>query len=1076
MSRKLTPRSSLENLKREAKRWLKAIETGDSAARARFDRVIPRGPATPSLRDVQYALAVEHGFDGWTALRDAVSRVAGATGPRHEAIQELLAGAERGDEASVRRVLDDHPDIIDARATLPGHTGERTALHFAMNSMNEQVIDLLLERGADPNIRDEGDNAFPLHFAAERGKLDVVRKLIAHGADPVGAGDVHELEVIGWAVCFAYALHIDVAEYLLAHGARHTIFSAVTMGDIDAIESIVAATPAEVNRAMDKTNHRRRPLHLAVIKRRQESLAALLEHAADTSARDAAGLTPLDQAALDGETEMARLLVERGARVELPAAIALDRRDDVERLLREDPGALGPTGRWRALILRAAERSPASVIDTLLRFGASVDAQDDAETAVDGADGYTPLHAAAFAGNADAVRVLLAHGADTRVRDTKYHSTAAGWANYAGHVAVRDMILAQSTDVFDAVLFDRADRLKSLFDAHHSLNQPLRQHLTSDPGPSSQIEGWWTPLAYAIVHDKTDAARELLRLGARTSARTSTRNDAETIRLRDFAASRGRADIVRVFDEIDAIAGADWPNEASSREMLVARFLTNACPDHHVRGGWSHASARDAAMRLLDLHPEIPRESLLTAVVCGEVELVREMIARDPELARRPAGPKGSYGVAGQRLVVDPAKPMLPLWTPLLYLCFTRLPRAATNDNAVAIATMLLDAGADPNAYFMAGDSRYSPLTGVVGEGEEGRAPHPRRNELARLLIERGADPYDVQVFYNVHFRGDVLWYLKMIYEHTIKIGRAADWQDPQWPMIDLGGYGLGARYLLDIAVIHDDAPLATWILEHGADPNAGYPMGSKMRRGTLYEEAVSHGHLAVADVLARSGARTGGRVPTNDERFVAAAERADVETMRRLIADDPSLLGSSRALLEAAARDDVAAVTALLDLGVSPNVQDEKKQRALHTAAYENALRVARLLIERGADVDAVEENYGNTPLDAAIYADHAEMIALLAERSRYVWGLTFAGAVERLREVLRDEPHRAKASYQGTTLLMYLPGDETKALAIAKLLLELGADPAPVGEEGRTAAELADARGMPAVAEVLRSAAARR
>ena len=288
MSRKLTPRSSLENLKREAKRWLKAIETGDSAARARFDRVISRGPATPSLRDVQHALAVEHGFDGWTALRNAVSRVAGATNPRDEAIQQLLAGAERGDEASVRRVLDDHPDIIDARATLPGHTGERTALHFAMNSMSEQVIDLLLERGADPNIRDEGDNAFPLHFAAERGKLDVVRKLIAHRADPIGAGDVHELEVIGWAVCFAYALHIDVAEYLLAHGARHTIFSAVTMGDIDAIESIVAATPAELNRAMDKTNHRRRPLHLAVIKRQLESLAALLEHGADTSARDAA--------------------------------------------------------------------------------------------------------------------------------------------------------------------------------------------------------------------------------------------------------------------------------------------------------------------------------------------------------------------------------------------------------------------------------------------------------------------------------------------------------------------------------------------------------------------------------------------------------------------------------------------------------------------------------------------------------------------------------------------------------------------------------------------------------------------
>ena len=93
--------------------------------------------------------------------------------------------------------------------------------------------------------------------------------------------------------------------------------------------------------------------------------------------------------------------------------------------------------------------------------------------------------------------------------------------------------------------------------------------------------------------------------------------------------------------------------------------------------------------------------------------------------------------------------------------CFTRLENPASNDNAVEIATLLLDNGADPNSYFMAGGSRYSPLTGVIGEGEEGRPPHPQRDELTRLLLERGADPYDMQVFYNIHFNGDVLWLLE---------------------------------------------------------------------------------------------------------------------------------------------------------------------------------------------------------------------------------------------------------------------------------------------------------------------------
>src|SRR5437763_1960091 len=84
---------------------------------------------------------------------------------------------------------------------LPELSGKRTALHFAMHSMSEAVVATLLTRGADPNVRDDGDNAMPIHFAAERGALNIVKRLIEHGADPIGAGTTHELEVIGWATC-----------------------------------------------------------------------------------------------------------------------------------------------------------------------------------------------------------------------------------------------------------------------------------------------------------------------------------------------------------------------------------------------------------------------------------------------------------------------------------------------------------------------------------------------------------------------------------------------------------------------------------------------------------------------------------------------------------------------------------------------------------------------------------------------------------------------------------------------------------------------------------------------------------
>ena len=62
MIRRITPKSSLDNLKREAKRWLHALRSGDARARARFERALPNAPVEPTLRHVQHALAREHGF------------------------------------------------------------------------------------------------------------------------------------------------------------------------------------------------------------------------------------------------------------------------------------------------------------------------------------------------------------------------------------------------------------------------------------------------------------------------------------------------------------------------------------------------------------------------------------------------------------------------------------------------------------------------------------------------------------------------------------------------------------------------------------------------------------------------------------------------------------------------------------------------------------------------------------------------------------------------------------------------------------------------------------------------------
>jgi ankyrin repeat protein len=414
-------------------------------------------------------------------------------------------------------------------------------------------------------------------------------------------------------------------------------------------------------------------------------------------------------------------------------------------------------------------------------------------------------------------------------------------------------------------------------------------------------------------------------------------------------------------------------------------------------------------------------------------------------------------------------------WQPLLYLCFTRLPIPAVSDNALALARALLDRGADPNAYFTAGGSSYTPLVGAIGEGEENRPPHPQRDALVRLLLERGAEPYDIQVVYNMGFHGEAQWFLEMIYQRSLQLGRKADWDDPEWRMLDMGGYGSGAAWHLRIAIEHDNVALAKWCLEHGANPNPAPARDKRMPQRSLYEEAIRRGSTEIAELLTRYGAPRAVVKLEGMEAFATACLRLDREEVRSQLAKHPEYLRAPEPMLAAAKRDRVDVVEFLLDLGVSPDMENKQKERPLHIAGYNNALRVAKLLIARGAEIDAREANWANTPLGCAAYYQHTEMIDLLSQNSRDVWELTATGKIDRLRAVFGEEPERARVSWQGNTPMMWLPPeDEALAIEITRLFLSNGADPTIRNKEAMTAADRAGRLGMFNLAKLLSGSAA--
>ena len=75
MPRTISSATSADTLRKHARRWMKALNSGDAGARARFARAYPGAPREPVLRDVQHALAREYGHDSWKALLEAVAAI-----------------------------------------------------------------------------------------------------------------------------------------------------------------------------------------------------------------------------------------------------------------------------------------------------------------------------------------------------------------------------------------------------------------------------------------------------------------------------------------------------------------------------------------------------------------------------------------------------------------------------------------------------------------------------------------------------------------------------------------------------------------------------------------------------------------------------------------------------------------------------------------------------------------------------------------------------------------------------------------------------------------------------------------
>ena len=349
------------------------------------------------------------------------------------AIQDVAEAVQSGDVAALRERLDARPDLINA---LAGRGFPKaTPLHLAAIRNQHATAKLLIERGADLDAREFPDNAAPLHFAAMYGDLEMVRLLVEAGADIDGKGDDPEVGILGWATCFKQSRE-DVAEYLLDHGAKFNLWTAIALGRADEVRTLIAKDPTLLAARMTRRHHRRTPLHHAAARNQLAIVQLLLGIGADVNETDATGATALTTTAEENaDPAIESTLLSAGAKFDFLAAVNLGRYDEAEAMLHDDPARIGPEGRDTISLHLAVSKRNLNIIRWLLAHGVDVNAKRPMWDC-----NHTALHMTVENGVMEIARLLLDAGADPNVRDDKFKSTALGWAEFFGRADFAELL------------------------------------------------------------------------------------------------------------------------------------------------------------------------------------------------------------------------------------------------------------------------------------------------------------------------------------------------------------------------------------------------------------------------------------------------------------------------------------------------------------------------------------------------------------------------------------------------------------------------------------------------------------
>ena len=361
--------------------------------------------------------------------------------------------------------------------------------------------------------------------------------------------------------------------------------------------------------------------------------------------------------------------------------------------------------------------------------------------------------------------------------------------------------------------------------------------------------------------------------------------------------------------------------------------------------GYLVAGRADTAFSLLEEDPTLASETLAAACALGQSQTVQEFLDRDLVKVDNRIAPNG--------------------WEPLLYLCYSRaLAFDSLRPGLLATAQLLLDRGANPNAFWVTDGFDEACLYGATGVND---CP-----PLAEMLLVAGADPNDGESLYHAAelIAPDcyelILRYGGRPSKVNNAIGRLLDFEKPDW-----------LRMVLNFEKPEDLPAIIPHAMRRGRSTevikllvDSGMNLNIPDQGGlTPYRAATRLGRKDVCNLLADAGANSD--LTKADELIgdIAAGRRINVD---EVTSDLIASLSSERSpqIVIWAEQGNLEAVRALISLGANPNACDENGSAPLHQASWHGRTEMVEFLLQHGANPNQRDAVYNGTPANWACVA----------------------------------------------------------------------------------------------------------